>query len=380
MHELKISSAASASRRLPLLLLAAAALMTTAPLSAKPDERRGDRDLDVMTVNLYVGGDIGRLMQVDPTDPTYPMNLVATVTGVFYEIVASAPEARLQTVADEIATRMPDIVAVEEASLLRMQSPGDLIIGGTAPATAVVFDYLQILVAELAAQGADYRVVSTANEVDVELPMFNMLTGTVDDVRLTDREAILVRGDQPRGHLRVSHPQSGNFANVLTIPSLGLAIERGWCAVDVAMRGRNFRVVCTHLEEETSPAIQALQVKELLAGPAKARQPVILVGDFNADPLHRDGSFAYDLIPKAGFCDAWATLHRKTPAGGLTWGHDSLLADPATHFDRRIDFVFYHGKGLMPEHADVIDLTTGLSPSPRWATDHAAVIASFDLK
>ena len=364
------------------------ALVTSAlPVSSNPaehkrgDHKRGDRDVDVMTVNLYVGGDSGRILALDPTDPGYMYKLPATVAGVYGEIVASDPPARLQTVADEIAARMPDIVAVEEASLIRRQSPGDLLFGGTNAATEVVFDYLQILVADLAAQGACYTVVSTANEMDVELPMLvSFQPLAIDDVRLSDREAILVRSDLPHGQLRVTNPQSGNFANVIEIPSLGLAIERGWCSVDVAMRGRDFRFICAHAEQETAPQLQALQVQELLAGPANTKQPVILVGDFNADPLHRDGSFAYDLIPAAGFTDAWAKLHPTTPAGGLTWGHDELLADPLTLFDRRIDFVFYHGKGLVPKHADVIALTTGLRPSPLWATDHAAVYATFEIK
>ena len=338
MPERKTNPLRPAWSKLPMLLLSVASIVTFAlPVSSKPaDHKRGDREVDVMTVNLYVGGDISTIMAVDPTDPS---SLVAAVTEVYYNILASDPPTRMQTVADEIAARLPDIVAVEEASLIRVQSPGDLVYNGTTPATAVVYDYLQMLVADLDAQGAHYEVVSTANEMDVEMPMFNMLTFTLDDVRLSDREAILVRSDLPRGQLRVDHPQSDNFANVIEIPGLGLAVERGWCSVDVTMRGRDFRFICAHTEQETVPQLQALQVEELLAGPVNTKQPVILVGDFNSDPLHRDGSFAYDLIPAAGFTDAWAKLHHKTPAGGLTWGHDALLADPAVTFDRRIDFV-----------------------------------------
>jgi hypothetical protein len=35
--------------------------------------------------------------------------------------------------------------------------------------------------------------------------------------------------------------------------------------------------------------------------------PVMICGDFNSDPLHRDGSRAYDIYTRAGFKDAWAT-------------------------------------------------------------------------
>jgi endonuclease/exonuclease/phosphatase family metal-dependent hydrolase len=340
----------------------------------------GKRDVQVMTANLYVGGNIGNVMAINPADTNYLEELVGAVTGVYYEIMASAPPVRLQTVADQIAARRPDLVAVEEASLLRIQSPGDLILGETSPATNVIYDYLQILAEDLQARGVSYRVVVTANEVDVELPMFNLQTGLFDDVRLTDREAILVRADLPPGQLRVSHPQSGNYRYVIPIPALGISVERGWCSVDVSMRGRDFRCICTHLEEETAPQIQALQVQELLAGPARTRLPVIVLGDFNTDPLHRDGSYAYDLMPAAGFGDAWATLHPATPAAGLTWGHDEFLADPATLFDRRIDFVFYRGQGLVPVQSDVLDLTTGLAQPPLWSSDHAVLSAGFRIK
>ena len=370
-------------------VLIAAMLTFAVSASAERAGVGGKRDVDVMTVNLYVGGDIGLIMQVNPADPSYPANLIEAVTTVYYEIVASVPSNRLQTVANQIADRMPDIVAVEEASLIRVQSPGDLIIGGTNAATKVVYDYLKILVADLNAQGAHYKVVSSANEVDVELPMINMQTGSIDDVRLTDREAILARTDLPPGQLRVSHPQSGNFVNVIPIPDLGLFVERGWCSVDVFIRGRDFRCICTHLEEEIAPQIQTLQAQELLAGPANTQLPVILLGDFNADPLRRGypdyatnypGPFAYDLLRAAGFGDAWATLNANNPFGGLTWGHDEFLADPTRLFDRRIDFAFYRGKGVVPVQAEVTDMITGLIPSPLWASDHAALSAGFRLK
>ena len=380
MLKLKTNSPGSVWKKLATLFLLVATATFAAPMPAQPTCVGGKHDVDVMTVNLYIGGGIDRVMALDPNDPNYLHNLVAAVTSVYYEIVASAPEVRLQTVANQIAKRMPDIVAVEEASLVRVQSPGDLIVGGTTPATNVVYDYLKILMADLNARGAHYKVVSIANEIDVELPMMNLQTGGIDDVRLNDREAILVRADLPPGQFRVSHPQSGNYANVIPIPALGLFVERGWCSVDVSVRGRDFRCLCTHLEEETAPQLQALQVQELLAGPAKTSLPVILLGDFNTDPLHRDGSFAYDLMPAAGFGDAWAKTHPRTPTLGLTWGHDEYLADPTTLFDRRIDLVFYRGKGVVPTDAAVVNLTTGLMQPPLWASDHAAVVAEFMLK
>ena len=320
-------------RGMSWILINALLLAFVATSFADGKDVGGKRSVDVMQVNLYIGGDATRILAVNPSDTNFVEELVAAVTGVYYEIVASEPEVRIAGVADAIAARMPDIVSIEEGTLLRNQSPGDLIIGGTSPATNVVFDYVQILANELKARGAHYVVASTSDEWDIELPMFNMQTGTIDDIRQTDREAILVRTDLPPGQLRVSNPQSGHFTNVIVFPTLGFSFTRGWCSVDVFCRGHDFRYICPHLEQETAPAIQALQAQELINGPAKTKMPVMIAGDFNSDPLNRDGSgaLAYDSFIAAGFKDTWAVTHPNNLAGGLTWGHDEYL-EPVVHF------------------------------------------------
>jgi hypothetical protein len=366
-------------RGLLVALLLAGLVTVMATAQAEVPGIGGKRGVDVMQINLCVGGDLHRAVALNPTDPNYVSNLIVTVTGIYYEIAASQPPARLQGVAEQIATRMPDLVSIEEASLIRLQSPGDLAYGGKTPATNVVFDYLQILTDALAAQGAHYTVAAVTYGFDAEMPMFNLQTGTIDDARLTDREAILVRTDLPPGQLRARNPQCGNFNNVVVTPT-GLPLWYGWCSVDVSVRGQNFRYICAHLTEETAPDIQVLEAQELLAGPANVNCPVMIVGDFNADPFGRDGSIAYSLFPAAGFSDAWAVLHPNIPADGLTWGHDEFLANPAASFDRRIDLVFYKGAGFVPTQADVVDMELGRVQPPLWASDHASLTANFQLQ
>src|SRR5438552_1028202 len=373
------SNAKTFYRMLHLLLVAALLLPVLTALGGAVDVR-GKRHVDTMTVNLYLGRGTGHVLALNPADPGYLTDLVATVTGSYYEILASQPPVRLQGVPDEIATRMPDMVAVEEASLIRNESPGDLIIGGTNPATHVVLDYLQILVDALAARGARYAVVSTADEIDVELPMFNLQTGAIDDVRLTDRDAILVRTDLPSGQLRVGNPQHGNFKNVIEIPSIGLSVLRGWCSVDLFVRGEELRCICTHREEETVPQIQLLQAQELLGGPARINLPVILAGDFNADTLRRNGTQTYDALIAAGFKDAWAALHPADLAGGLTWGHDESLADPKPPPLWRIDLVLFRGTRLRATQAEAIDIALDRTQRPLWASDHACVAAQVQFQ
>jgi endonuclease/exonuclease/phosphatase family metal-dependent hydrolase len=358
-----------------VLVMAMFALGISGAFSQSPNG--GKRGLDTMTVNLYVGGDAGRVLALNPDDPDYLNHLVATVTGVYYEIVQSQPQVRMEGVADQIAARLPDIVAVQEASLIRNQSPGDLVFGGTNPATNVVFDYLQILVDKLQARGLHYAVASFTDEMDVELPMFNLQTGTIDDARLTDRDAILVRTDLPPGQLQVFNPQGGHFNHVIQIGSLGIAVNRGWCSVDVFVRGERFRYICAHLEEETAPQLQFVQAEELLAGPVATDLPVVIAGDLNADSLGRNGTTTYPLLAASGFTDTWAALHGNDVAGGLTWGHDEFLADPTMPFSWRIDYVFVRGADFNPVATDAIDLWLNRATPPLWATDHAAVHASI---
>lgn len=361
-------------------MLLAALLSPASSVRSGAIDVGGKRQVDAMTINLYLGAGTGPLLALNPADPGYLTNLVATVTGIYYEVLASQPPVRLQGVANEIARRRPDLVAVEEASLIRTESPGDLIVGGRNPATHVVFDYLQILVDALANRGARYAAVSTDNELDVELPLFNLQTGVIDDVRLTDRNAILVRTDLPPGQLRFGNPQHGNFKNVVQIPSIGLSVLRGWCSVDASLRGEQFRFICTHLEEETVPQIQLLQALELLDGPAQSNLPVILSGDFNADTSHRNGTHTYDALIAAGFTDTWAALHPTDPLGGLTWGHDELLADPGTAPVWRIDLILFRGNRFGVTQAEAIDITLDRTQPPFWASDHLSVAAQLQFQ
>ena len=243
-----------------------------------------------------------------------------------------------------------------------------------------MFDYLQLLVDALAARGEHYAVASSIDELEVELPMFNLQTGSIDDARLTDRDAILVRTDEPAGQLRVLHPGHGHFSTVLQIPSTGLTVQRGWCSVDLIVRGQPARFICSHLEEETVPQIQLAQAQELLNGPANVNFPVILAGDFNADTLNRNGTQTYAALVATGFVDAWASVHSGDLAGGLTWGHDEFLAEPNTPFVWRIDLVLYRGSGLVATKAEVLDLDLERSQPPLWASDHAAVATRLQIQ
>jgi endonuclease/exonuclease/phosphatase family metal-dependent hydrolase len=363
-------------RYLALLVLLALGFAFASPQAA--GQGNGGKSFTALSQNAYLGADISRVMLVDPEDPN-PYALVEAVTTTYYEMLASQPAVRMSGLADRIAARMPDIVALQEMYVLRKQSPGDLVIGGSDPAEEVVVDFLWSLMDSLAARGLHYKVAAMTTELDVEMPMFNADFTGFDDARLTDRDVILVRTDLPPGQLRVSNSQGGHFDARLTLNN-GLDVLRGWCSVDVFIRGERFRFLNTHLQDESAPEIQFAQARELMAayGPADTGLPVIMAGDFNADPDGQNGTFSYPILIGGGFDDAWTELHPSDP--GLTWGHDSGLADKNWGFVWRIDLVLFKGRTFVPKEIATVDTGLGRPAAPFWPSDHAGVWATFELR
>lgn len=348
-----------------------------ANLTAAPRDVGGPRGLSTMSCNMYVGTDLQPILALDPADPDFGMKLLGAVSQAYYELIGSQPPVRIDRLAEEIATIRPDVIGLQEVSMVLRQAGGDSIYGGGVPADELVFDYLQLMLDSLEAHGASYEVASAAWQMDVEVPMLNLATFEIDDVRLIDRDVILVRSDLPPGHLRVSNPQRGGFDWIIGNPALGISVTRGWCSVDLFVRGQPLRIICTHLETEIAPQIQWLQGGELLDGPADTELPVIMLGDFNADPLQRNGTQTFDLLTGAGFTDAWNALNPGDPQGGLTFGHDAYLADPLQPMFWRLDLVLSRGAGFVPTQIDVVDPELEGPLPPLWPSDHASVVVDF---
>lgn len=354
--------------------IAIAVLSTAGP--AWSEDVGGKREIDVATVNLYIGADLSPITTLNPADPAYKTKLVAAVATVHARILASGFPLRAAALAQEIVARGPDVVALQEVSLIRRQSPGDSVIGGTVPATEVELDYLQILLDALHTYGGHYAVVSKVEDTDVELPLATS-PFTFDDVRLTDSDVILARTDLPPGHLRVTNPLHANFTASVPLPT-GVVVKRGWCSIDVQSRGRWFRVINTHLEDQLPPPlpnIQGFQAAELLAVPANVDAPVILAGDFNSDANGNYSSATYALLTGPGhFSDAWSEANPNQQ--GLTWGHDDFLADKSHPFSLRLDLVLLRGDPFDASSATVADPVIRSAP-PFWFSDHGALFTTI---
>jgi hypothetical protein len=199
------------------------------------------RGVTVMTRNVYVGTDVDVVLgAVNPNDIPF---LVAEVFGVLQ--FTNFP-ARAEALANEIAAVQPHLIGLQEVSLIRHQSPGDLVIGGTIPAETVLYNYLEILMAALQAKGLNYQVAGMIQNADVELPMFAGMDGQnplFDDIRLTDFDVVLARADVEVVNVRVA-----NYKVMLEVPTAGISVPRGYVIADVKIDKRKYCFVNTHLE------------------------------------------------------------------------------------------------------------------------------------
>lgn len=342
----------------------------------------GAGGVTVMTRNIYLGADLSPLLAAPPP-------LVAFVAReTFDKIQATDFPARAEALADEIATTNPHLVGLQEATLYRVQTPGDAALGGTTPATTVFQDFLEILLDALEARGLDYAVAVVQENTDAEVPVFtgNGADGlpTFTDVRLTDRDVILARRD-----VAFSNPERAHYAvnQPFVIAGRPMVFLRGWTSLVASVGGHTFRLFNTHLEVETFSAVQVAQATELLGVTRAEPLPVLLVGDFNSDAGGTQTP-TYGLLTAAGFQDAWLAVNPPSGrSGGFTCCHAADLRNGEPTLDHRIDLVWI-GDGFMTRqgragggvHATVVgDELADRTPSGLWPSDHAGVAATLQL-
>lgn len=316
--------------------------------------------LTVMTYNVYVGGSAEPLLAVENL-----LQVPQEVANMYDNVVASDFPGRAAAIAKSIKAYQPHLIGLQEVSLIRRQSPGDRIAGGTVPAEEVVLDFLQILMDALQAEGLSYQVAGKVENMDIEMPMFTD-TG-IEDVRLTDYDVILSRSD-----VAISRPMSANYTNMLTIEMLGLGVLRGYAAVDATVSGTTYRVVNTHLEAEAiGKESRVAQMQELVDSLSDETLPIILLGDFNTPAP--DGT-AYQLLLSGGYVDLWQMDSEGT---GNTCCQAPELQNATSELQVRIDQIFVRNLELPTQ---ILTYTIGDTPSERlpaglWPSDHAGVVA-----
>ncbi|WP_373684215.1 endonuclease/exonuclease/phosphatase family protein [Micromonospora thermarum] len=305
------------------------------------------------------------------TAPNLPAFLAANAALLSHVDLVNFP-ARAKLIAKEIREHKPDVVGLQEVALWRTEAFLD-----PAAATTVRYDYLALLMRELATSGHPYDVAVVQEQADLEAPAgapHNV------DARLTMRDVILVRHG---GRVKVTGTSSGNFAENMAIalpaPLPTVTSTRGWTAVDVVHGRQTFRVVNTHLEA-FHPVVRVRQAEELLAGPLKHTGRVILVGDLNTGPELPvpANRAAYFTLVAGGMVDTWPVLHPGEP--GYTSGLGDDLIQPADDVEHRIDMVMVRG-AVVPVASEVFGTATTRSlPTARPALDPATPSSTLSTR
>ena len=326
------------------------------------------RSVSVYTQNLGLGTRLSRLVDVR-TGTVDPENVYRR----FLDVQRSGVPERMAAVAAEIAAEGPALVGLQEAALVR-RGPADG--NDDSNAETVAFDFLAELTDALAAaDGPDYRVASVVTNADEEFVADPCECGDRFDLRLTDRDVVLVHED-----VTVESTETANYAlnAQLTLrDGRTIVATRGYALVEARLDGSPLTFVTTHLSS-TSSAIRRAQAAELTERVDSLDRPVVVTGDANTGPSDGEES-AYGLLTGT-LRDAW----RDGDGNGATCCQFSNLTNEESRLDRRIDVVLHRGaveprgsRRVFHDPESQVTTTVDGEPVQRWVSDHAGVVADL---
>jgi endonuclease/exonuclease/phosphatase family metal-dependent hydrolase len=365
-------------RWLPLPVVAASALTLLAVAPGQARKSSG-QPLTVMSYNMFQGSELSHTLVASSLAAIAP-----AVAADYQNVIASNIPERAKAMAAEIKANGADLIGLQEAVLWRTSPASTQPIQLPGKATSVSYDFVALLVKALSGLGVHYRAVAITNNLDVQATG-EFPNGTKQDVRFTDRVAILARQG-----VTVSNVQQHNFKAHDNFKLLGFAIPvpDGWASVDARVGTRTLRYITTHLagiKDASATAIRTAEAKEIASGPAKTKLPVVFTCDCNSIPTSK----AHGAIAGAGLRDQWAVLnHGKA---GLTCCHRASPTDPEVDVADpnpmqgiidRIDYIW-----TTRPFSVLGERTVGLNPadrtttSPRlWPSDHLGLVASLSLQ
>jgi endonuclease/exonuclease/phosphatase family metal-dependent hydrolase len=338
----------------------------------------GGPTVTVMTRNMWAGGELDAVVAA-ADDASFAKAAAALYT----QLNSSGMAERAASVADEIKADKPDLISLQEVTMWRT---GPLL---QPPASTVLYDQLDLLVAELAKRGLHYGVIASQILTDAEAP----IPTEGIDLRYTDRDVLLARVDMPQRQFDIYNAQAHRYKTLLTVESPlagNLPIYRGWMAADITAEGRTFRFIATHLESTLpgvpqAEAAQVAQGTELLEAANAFEGPVIIAGDFNSNAeIGPEHTGVAQAIVAAGFADAWRTANPTDP--GYTW--PTFTGDTKTGTaapNERIDLVFTRGIGPNWFGQDTGVVSAELcgeskAAGTRWASDHAGLVVKLKFQ
>lgn len=335
----------------------------------KSKERDSASVVTVMTQNVYFGTGLAPIFTA-----TSLVEVVAAVAAAWQLVEASGIDERAGRIAGVIAAEMPDLVALQEAAQW---------LAGSAGAMMVKYDFISSILQALHAQGLFYVPIAITRNFDRAAPM----DGSGSQVRLVDRDAVLLKVGGGAAQVRPYNIRSEHYATLMPIasPILGsLMVPRGWIAIDATIGNSNFRFINTHLESYDA-RVQMAQAAELVAGPGDISLPLIMAGDFNSNANQKPGDApanentpTYRSLMADGLQDVWASVNPGDP--GNTCCQRGDLANEASALFERIDLMLTRGSVTPIAAKLVADQPNARTPGGRWPSDHAGIVAQLRIE
>jgi endonuclease/exonuclease/phosphatase family metal-dependent hydrolase len=350
-------------RAVAVLATAALTFALAAPATADTPPAQAQRRLRVATYNLYLGANLVPLFSAPPEQ------VVETAATAWAHVQATDFRIRAEAIADLIAEEHPHLVALQEVALWQTAPTSNPL------ALTTQYDFLQILLDELAQRGAPYTAAAVNPHFTGMLPV-----SATTLVRFTERNAIIARADLEPESFVVTNPVERTFvARVpLSIGGQPIAITRGFATVDVQFRGKWIRFATAHLEA-FSDVVRKLQAHELVDALAPSPYDVVLAGDLNS--LRDFVGDSWQILTAAGYTDVWNETMPGAPGYTASFGDD--LVGPPSELDHTVDYIMRSTVGtidgidgdgeILGEEVDDQTSTGG------WPSDHAGVAGTVQI-
>src|SRR5215831_12296565 len=181
----------------------------------------------VMTYNVNEGSDFLQVQSANSVG-----DFLIGVGEIVQQVQSTNPPERMQAVAQQILTIQPELVSLQEVDQWSTGSFDP--IAGTCGPTSLEFDMLQELLDALAARGGHYQVAVKVTQYAFPptpglIPPATFLCAGVNNYNV-----VLARTDLPANVFNWTNPQSGQFTNIVTLPSpVGpIPLPRSWASLD----------------------------------------------------------------------------------------------------------------------------------------------------
>ena len=393
-------------RTASILTLTSLLIPFLAILPAQPAAASEQKTFSVMTRNIYLGADVGVALELLPDFPS-------AAQFMWDQMRATDFEKRSKALAKELVLYQPDVVGIQEATKWVCKR-------GIFSRKKTIYDFLQLLIDETKRQGVGYSLATkdgkSAFNTGFSIPAIPRLTVVRDPTLFVPilggesascgfeiADAILIRDDF---NGEITQVGNSEYKEYYTVVPLVMEIYRGYSWVDLELDGQTIRFVTTHLEslfDEESEPHSSIQVTQLIADLAATKSPLVVMGDFNADPRDPRGkrelnpggqpaengackrqeqevsSFKFDStcnayweMIEAGYEDVGPN---SLDPQNFTWGLSALLDGPdlareATArkwgnpfgFTERLDYIFIKG-GLLVSASELVSNNSSANTS-----------------